>query len=138
MTVYRRKLSQSRLLCSETDCHEDRQAALRFTAQNTSLTTRALHFETALRHAELQTAQLQKSFDHRSEYLALEFDGFDGPKSGLQAEADSLRTELAEKRHSTMQVGAPHAGGIGAAEPPGQSFRTLNVELGLLLFRGVV
>ena len=31
----------------------------------------------------------------------------------LQAEADSLTTELAEKRHSPMQVGDPHAGGIG-------------------------
>ena len=64
---------QSRLFHRETDCHEEKQAALRFTSQNMSLTTGARHFET-LKHNELQTAQLRKSFDHNRstllEYLA--------------------------------------------------------------------
>ena len=69
---------QSRLLHSETDCHEERRATLRLTPQIMSLATRALHCEIALKHNELQTAQLRKSFDdNRStllEYLAQEFE----------------------------------------------------------------
>ena len=80
MTAYRAEAEQfeSRLLRSETDGHEERQAALRLTSQNMSPTTRALHFETALKHNELQTAQLRKSSDdNRSslpEHLAQEFE----------------------------------------------------------------
>ena len=63
MTVYMAEAEQfqTRPLRSETDCHGEQQAALRLTSQNMSLTTRALHFETALKHSKLQTEQLRKS-----------------------------------------------------------------------------
>ena len=80
MTAYRAKaeLFQTTLLRSETDCYDERQAALGLTSQNMSLTTHTLHFETALKHNGLQTAQLRRSFDDsRSwllEYVTLEFE----------------------------------------------------------------
>ena len=43
---------QSRLLRSEMECHEARQAAQQLTSQGMALTKRALHFETALKHSE--------------------------------------------------------------------------------------
>ena len=69
---------QSRLLHSEVECHEERQAAQQLTSQGMALTTRALHFETALKHSELQTSQLRTSFDQnrsaRLEYLGERFE----------------------------------------------------------------
>ena len=126
---------------SEVACHEERQASTKLTSQNMALTTRALHFETALKHQELQTAQLRKSFDdNRSmlcEYVAERFEeklqweekecfqrlkaeemqhdelvtDLMDQNAELQAEAVSFRIELAEKRNSPTHVEA--GAGVG-------------------------
>ena len=75
---------QARLLHSETDCHEARQATKRLTGQNMSLTTLALHFETALKHNELQTAQLPTSYDTNRSNLGEEDIRKQGAKSTKQ------------------------------------------------------
>ena len=115
-------------LRSEIGAHEERQAAQQLTSRNMVLTTRALHFETALNHNELQTAQLRTSFDeNRStllEYLGERFEeklqweeneshhrlsveemqhddlvsDLMDQNAELQAEVDSLRMEIAESR----------------------------------------
>ena len=80
MTVFKSEAEQFRssLLRSELSAHEERQAAHRLTSRNAALTTQALHYQTALKHNELQTAQLCTSFDENRttllEYLGERFE----------------------------------------------------------------
>ena len=80
MTVFKSEAEQFRssLLRSELITHEEKQAAQQLTSRNAALTTQSLHYQTALRHNELQTAQLRTSFDENRttllEYLAERFE----------------------------------------------------------------
>ena len=65
---------QSRLLHSEVECHEERQAAQQFTSQGTALTTRALRFETALKHSEQLRTLCEENRSTLLEYLAKRFE----------------------------------------------------------------
>ena len=123
--------------------HEERQAAQQFTSRNMALTTQALHYQTALKHNELQTARLRTSFDeNRStllEYLGEKFEeklqweenenhyrlsveeqqhddlvsDLMDQNAELQAEVDSQRMEIAESRTCPTQVGAVPGSGVG-------------------------
>ena len=80
MTAFKSEAEQfhSSLLRSELGVHEERQAAQQLTSRNMALTTQALHYQTALKHHELQTAQLRTSFDENRttllEYLGERFE----------------------------------------------------------------
>ena len=138
MTVFKSEAEQFRssLLRSELISHEEKQAAQQLTSRNTALTTQSLHYQTALRHNELQTAQLRTSFDENRttllEYLAERFEeklqweenesnyrlsvevsDLMDQNAELQAEVESLRLEFAESRISPTQVGAPLGSGVG-------------------------
>ena len=145
MSAFKSEAEQFRssLLRSELITHEERQAVQQLTSRNAALTTQSLHYQTALRHNELQTAQLRTSFDENRttllEYLAERFEeklqweenesnyklsveeqqhddlvtDLMDQNAELQAEVDSLRMEFAEARNSPTQVGAPPGAGIG-------------------------
>ena len=145
MTVFKSEAEQYRssLLRSELISHEEKQAAQQLTSRNAALNTQALHYQTALRHNELQTAQLRTSFDENRttllEYLAERFEeklqweenesnyrlsveeqqhddlvsDLMDQNAELQAEVQSLRLEFAEHRASPTQVGAPLGSGVG-------------------------
>ncbi|CAE7904108.1 NLRC3 [Symbiodinium sp. KB8] len=145
MTVFKSETEQFRssLLRSELISHEEKQAAQQLTSRNAALNTQALHYQTALRHNELQTAQLRTSFDENRttllEYLAERFEeklqweenesnyrlsveeqqhddlvsDLMDQNAELQAEVQSLRLEYAEHRASPTQVGAPLGSGVG-------------------------
>ena len=117
--------------------------ARQLTSRNAALTTQTLHYQTALRHNELQTAQLRTSFDENRttllEYLAERFEeklqweenesnyrlsveeqqhddlvsDLMDQNAELQAEVQSLRLEFAEHGISPTQVGAPLGSGVG-------------------------
>ena len=133
----------SSLLRSELGVHEERQAAQQLTSRNMALTTQALHYQTALKHNELQTAQLRTSFDENRttllEYLGERFEeklqweeneshyrlsveeqqhddlvsDLMDQNAELQAEVESLRMEVAESRTCPTQVGAVPGSGVG-------------------------
>ncbi|OLQ12895.1 hypothetical protein AK812_SmicGene3106 [Symbiodinium microadriaticum] len=135
MTVFRSEAEQLRssLLRSELISHEEKQAAQQLTSRNAALSTQTLHYQTALRHNELQTAQLRTSFDENRttllEYLAERFEekmqweenesnyrlsveeqqhdelvtDLMDQNAELQAEVQSLRLEFAEHRASPPQ-----------------------------------
>ena len=139
MTVFKSEAEQFRssLLRSELSAHEERQAAQQLTSRNAALTTQALHYQTALKHNELQTAQLRTSFDENRttllEYLGERFEeklqweeneshyrlsvekqphddlvsDLMDQNAELQAEVDSLRMEVAESRVCPTQL-EPH------------------------------
>ena len=145
MTVFRSEAEQYRssLLRSELISQEEKQAAQQLTSRNAALSTQALHYQTALRHNELQTAQLRTSFDENRttllEYLAERFEekmqweenesnyrlsveeqqhdelvsDLMDQNAELQAEVQSLRLEFAEHRSSPPQGGAPMGSGVG-------------------------
>ncbi|OLQ11620.1 hypothetical protein AK812_SmicGene4496 [Symbiodinium microadriaticum] len=145
MTVFKSEAEQFRssLLRSELISHEEKQAAQQLTSRNAALTTQSLHYQTAFRHNELQTAQLRTSFDENRttllEYLAERFEeklqweenesnyrlsveeqqhddlvsDLMDQNAELQAEVESLRLEFAESRVSPTQVGAPYGSGVG-------------------------
>ena len=145
MTVFRSEAEQLRssLLRSELISHEEKQAAQQLTSRNAALSTQTLHYQTALRHNELQTAQLRTSFDENRttllEYLAERFEekmqweenesnyrlsveeqqhdelvtDLMDQNAELQAEVQSLRLEFAEHRASPPQGGAPIGPGVG-------------------------
>ena len=131
------------LLRSEIGAHEERQAVQQLTSRNMALTTQALHYQTALKHNELPTAQLRTSFDENRttllEYLGERFEeklqweeneshyrlsveeqqhddlvsDLMDQNAELQVEVDSLRTEVAESRTCPTQVGAVPGSGVG-------------------------
>ena len=133
----------SSLLRSELGVHEERQAAQQLTSRNMALTTQALHYQTALKHNELQTAQLRTSFDENRttllEYLGERFEeklqweeneshyrlsveeqqhddlvsDLMDQNAELQAEVESLRMEVAESRTCPTQVGVVPGSGVG-------------------------
>ena len=145
MSAFKSEAEQFRssLLRSELTTHEERQAVQQLTSRNAALTTQSLHYQTALRHNELQTAQLRTSFDENRttllEYLAERFEeklqweenesnyklsveeqqhddlvtDLMDQNAELQAEVESLRMEFAEARNSPTQVGAPPGSGVG-------------------------
>ena len=139
MMTYRAEAEQFQ--ASETDCQEESKQ--RSSLPDRTCHSTALRFETALKHNELQKAQLRKSCDDNHatllEYLAQELEeklqweenecfarskveemqhddlvtDLMGQHAALQAEADSLKIEVAEQRNSPPQVGAPLGAGIG-------------------------
>ena len=104
MSAFKSEAEQFRssLLRSELITHEERQAVQQLTSRNAALTTQSLHYQTALRHNELQTAQLRTSFDENRttllEYLAERFE----EKKSFSGRKMRVTTSLVLRNNSTM------------------------------------
>ena len=90
------------LLRSEIGAHEERQAAQQLTSRNMALTTQALHYQTALKHNELPTAQLRTSFDENRttllEYLGERFE----EKLQWEENESHYRLSVEEQQHDDL------------------------------------